>query len=80
MADTQDLGSCAERRGGSTPLVRTNARVVELADTSDLKSDTCNGYEGSSPSPSTIFDLVDQQEDMPEDFARIVDEHFWDLI
>ena len=25
MADTQDLGSCAERRGGSSPFIRTNS-------------------------------------------------------
>ena len=28
LADAQDLGSCGETRGGSTPLSRTNLRVA----------------------------------------------------
>ena len=29
LADVQDLGSCAARRMGSSPITRTNAGVVE---------------------------------------------------
>jgi hypothetical protein len=28
LADTQDLGSCAEKRAGSSPVIRTMASVL----------------------------------------------------
>ena len=36
LADTQDLGSCAERCTGSTPATRTNKEVSTFVETSLL--------------------------------------------
>ena len=31
LADTQDLGSCAEKRAGSSPVIRTTASISKAA-------------------------------------------------
>ena len=31
LADTQDLGSCAEKRAGSSPVIRTTAPLSKAA-------------------------------------------------
>jgi hypothetical protein len=38
MVDALALGASVARRGGSSPFIRTNARVAELVDATDLKS------------------------------------------
>ena len=31
LADVQDLGSCAERRAGSTPVTRTSRQILQVS-------------------------------------------------
>ena len=54
LAKVGVAGSNPVSRSTSTVLFRTNARVVELVDTLDLKSNGHYGRAGSSPAFSTI--------------------------
>ena len=38
LADMQDLGSCAERRGGSSPFIRTILKALKLLHSNDSKA------------------------------------------
>ena len=53
LAKVGVAGSNPVSRSTSTVLFRTNARVVELVDTPDLKSCALFGRAGSSPASST---------------------------
>ena len=39
LADMQDLGSCAERRAGSSPVIRINKKAIRFFDSFFYLSD-----------------------------------------
>ena len=45
LVDTPDLGSGAERRGGSSPFIRTDAKIAQLVEHNLAKV----GVAGSNP-------------------------------
>ena len=63
MVATPDLGSGAERRGGSSPFIRTDAKIAQLVEHNLAKV----GVAGSNPvfrssSLALVVELVDTQD------------------
>ena len=62
MVATPDLGSGAERRGGSSPFIRTDAKIAQLVEHNLAKV----GVAGSNPvfrsTPALVVELVDTQD------------------
>ena len=62
MVATPDLGSGAERRGGSSPFIRTDAKIAQLVEHDLAKV----GVAGSSPvfrsTSALVVELLDTQD------------------
>lgn len=60
MADAQDLGSCAERRVGSSPISCTSAAMAELADVA-LSKGAVERRVGANPTSRTNASVAEWQ-------------------